>query len=1071
MYLLPSHLQVFVVIVLLLHRFRRSVSVGHLCDYYAESSRKYSMQSRINSPITDSIGGECDLSTKRTDLSSSLTLETTNFSQENQEAHLDGNRRRFHSYTEGSAMDGWNESAGTCIHARKSNVHVNDTKFPPLTENNLAQSQVQQEPENTSGASNFLSTRVATTWKWTWGDLPIKFTDPSIADLHSLTTHMALREKNRGSLGDAAVNDTTNSSKVLIPTCTEISSSETGITPLSPLHPSCEYVQEGLRQESVSYINTCSSIRPVESLDDNVCIKQETTRKTCVNTGNNTFEFEVDSSDDVVSLVESDKGDVFPLLRRNTSTLTAVEVAAALTAEDRSTRILSLCGHILSGQADSPEMVPISADALQDVLERYSVSEDQFSRSPMEIVTNPNLVVVVNDLLIPWRLVHHALLTDMSISEGDDDSNEINNDKAVLWAGTNVKTWNNPVTWTEAGKNRDEDDYGQIESISDRSSTADNFTSISKEGELFYVDASGELLNGAYGNYFKSSTCEGDSIKLNMWSKESVDWNSSTDLTKMRFHMFRSFTVGSNDEFVPDLLRPYVDASKEKDSILKSNAAEFQEIESEDSKSSRKGSSHSMLEIPEAQHNSKSVVRTVLIGDTPSPLNPSSLHASRSHESALDSLLSPTSQIPHLHDLTGQSSDSAVTSIGEEQGTYGATCTALTVDATVSMTTNNTADNVSVSGGSGSISTSFRNSQNHVVGEKQPLLCSPFVSQEETDMLSLDNISPDEIRNDESDTESFYSLSIDDVESCSGNNAPETSEGGEKRGDHRKSRKYLYRKSLVPSQEQVQAMNLLNGRNEITFQVEGEDPVQAHIYVWPPDAKVIVADIEGALFVTKKGGKSLGKLAMSLWGGGGLLSLGSGSGAQKETHEGLAQLFNNIAGNGYHFLYIATSPDASSKDDLLKSQQSTGPSGLPLGPVFLPPDALVQTFGRERTDLYKAAALRGVRTLFAAGGQHNPYHAAFGAHEKDVRAFDRCGLPLGRTFLVSEIGEITTVTSATVKRTFPYMNAMLHEVFPSISDAFSREKAPAVAKSSSAAEDAYGDFNFWRVPPTLLHTP
>lgn len=242
---------------------------------------------------------------------------------------------------------------------------------------------------------------------------------------------------------------------------------------------------------------------------------------------------------------------------------------------------------------------------------------------------------------------------------------------------------------------------------------------------------------------------------------------------------------------------------------------------------------------------------------------------------------------------------------------------------------------------------------------------------------------------------------------------------------------------------------------------EGEDSVQGHLYVWPPDAKVIVADIEGALFVTK-GGKSFGKLAMSLWGG--------SSGAEKETHEGLAQLFNNIANNGYHFLYIATTPNASSKHDLLKSQQTSG-SGLPLGPVFLPPDALIQTFGRERTDLYKAAALRGVRTLFA--GQHNPYHAAFGAHEKDVRAFGRCGLPLGRTFLVSEKGDITTVTAVTVKRTFPDMNDMLHEIFPTISDAFCHgNKAPSSSsfahKSSHAAEDAYGDFNFRRVPPTLL---
>jgi hypothetical protein len=61
---------------------------------------------------------------------------------------------------------------------------------------------------------------------------------------------------------------------------------------------------------------------------------------------------------------------------------------------------------------------------------------------------------------------------------------------------------------------------------------------------------------------------------------------------------------------------------------------------------------------------------------------------------------------------------------------------------------------------------------------------------------------------------------------------------------------------------------------------------------------------------------------------------------------------------------------------------------------------LCRTIGSERTDLFKAAALRGVKSLFPPQVrvfsdlllillQHNPYHAAFGANARDVRTFDR----------------------------------------------------------------------------------
>jgi phosphatidate phosphatase PAH1 len=57
--------------------------------------------------------------------------------------------------------------------------------------------------------------------------------------------------------------------------------------------------------------------------------------------------------------------------------------------------------------------------------------------------------------------------------------------------------------------------------------------------------------------------------------------------------------------------------------------------------------------------------------------------------------------------------------------------------------------------------------------------------------------------------------------------------------------------------------------------------VTAHIFVWPEDAKIVVADIEGALFVSGSSGGALG-LMMSLW--------GTSASARRETHEGLAQV-------------------------------------------------------------------------------------------------------------------------------------------------------------------------------------
>ena len=106
--------------------------------------------------------------------------------------------------------------------------------------------------------------------------------------------------------------------------------------------------------------------------------------------------------------------------------------------------------------------------------------------------------------------------------------------------------------------------------------------------------------------------------------------------------------------------------------------------------------------------------------------------------------------------------------------------------------------------------------------------------------ISLEDICPGPARGDiydgDSDTDSYYSLSLDEGESSrsmsfddsradsSAGLPPPALEGafaatGSPSG-RRIARKYLYRKSLLPTQQQLKDMNLVDGENEIVFEVE-----------------------------------------------------------------------------------------------------------------------------------------------------------------------------------------------------------------------------------------------------------
>lgn len=282
--------------------------------------------------------------------------------------------------------------------------------------------------------------------------------------------------------------------------------------------------------------------------------------------------------------------------------------------------------------------------------------------------------------------------------------------------------------------------------------------------------------------------------------------------------------------------------------------------------------------------------------------------------------------------------------------------------------------------------------------------------------ISLEDISPEPARGDvyDSDTDSYTSLSLEgDADAPSGGLV--------------RVRKYLYQKSLVPTQEQLQGLNLKDGANTVVFELEGCEPLTSQLFVWPEDSKIVITDIEGALAVAR----------------GGVLGFFQGHAIR----DGAADMLQMIERHGYHILYMAT----MRSDNKIDSKQLLDKlKGLPEGPVFRSPDSLIRAFGTERTDIFKAAALRGVHSLFAAN--HNPFYAAFGTTPTDRVAFSRCHVPEGRIFIVDGQGELVS-QNRSFKTSFQDLVVSLEQHFPDLNSGRAR-----------AEDDTFNNMHFWRVP-------
>ncbi|TYJ39944.1 hypothetical protein E1A91_A04G104500v1 [Gossypium mustelinum] len=241
----------------------------------------------------------------------------------------------------------------------------------------------------------------------------------------------------------------------------------------------------------------------------------------------------------------------------------------------------------------------------------------------------------------------------------------------------------------------------------------------------------------------------------------------------------------------------------------------------------------------------------------------------------------------------------------------------------------------------------------------------------------------------------------------------------------------------IPTNEQIASLNLKNGQNMITFsffsRVLGTQQVEAHLYLWKWNAKIVISDVDGT--ITKS--DVLGQF-MPLVG-------------RDWTQSGVANLFSAIKENGYQLLFLSARAIVQAyltRSFLLNLKQDG--KALPSGPVVISPDGLFPSLYREvirRTPHeFKIACLKNIRKLFPS--DYNPFYAGFGNRDTDELSYKEIGIPKGKIFIINPKGEVA-VSYCMNTRSYTSLHTLVEEMFP---------------PTSSIELEDYNEWNFWKVP-------
>ena len=254
------------------------------------------------------------------------------------------------------------------------------------------------------------------------------------------------------------------------------------------------------------------------------------------------------------------------------------------------------------------------------------------------------------------------------------------------------------------------------------------------------------------------------------------------------------------------------------------------------------------------------------------------------------------------------------------------------------------------------------------------------------------------------------------------------------------------RSVFTPSPQQLEMLNLKDGRNEITFScyssLWGTQTASAYIYLMPWNSKVVVSDVDGT--ITKS--DVLGHVMTAI--------------GRDWSQTGISELFKNIRKNGYHVMYLSARSigQAASTRDFLFNLDQNG-AKLPVGPVIISPDGILPSLFREmilkRPDEFKIASLETIRELFPE--DWNPFYAGFGNRPTDEISYSALGIPTSRIFTINPKGQVTLNSVKTSKTsqwcTLQGINELVYDFFPEW-----REDEDHVN------HDKFSEYNYWKVP-------
>jgi len=249
------------------------------------------------------------------------------------------------------------------------------------------------------------------------------------------------------------------------------------------------------------------------------------------------------------------------------------------------------------------------------------------------------------------------------------------------------------------------------------------------------------------------------------------------------------------------------------------------------------------------------------------------------------------------------------------------------------------------------------------------------------------------------------------------------------------------RKSLRPTLEQIQQMNLKPGANSISFSVNtelrGTQTLVGTIYLWDHDAKLVISDIDGTITRSDALGHVLPMVGRD-W-----------------SQSGVAKLFSAIREAGYHIVYLTSRAigQAQTTRNFINNLRQDGDVYLPKGPIFMSPDRLFWAFNREiirrKPEEFKIACLQDIARTFPVGT--NPFNSGFGNRPTDLVAYQAAGVPTGRVFIINPSGTITTFNRA-YKSTYHSMTDLVKEMYPHTQE-----------HSKGVSQD-YNDWNYWKIP-------